>query len=374
MRLKPQQPLYYLNIKTLNIGVHIMTNPFRYLSTAAVLILFLRLLVPADLCFAQAQEQSAEATKDYLESMDTLITLTVYGNHREEALQKAREEILRLDDLLSIGNPDSEVSRVNRDKMLVLSEDTGSIVQKAMELYHSTDGLFDITILPLMQLWGFTSGLYHVPSPQELSAELEKVDAGRLDYDPVTRVLTLDAEQCIDLGGIAKGFTSQRIMEIFKQCGVTSGLVSLGGNVQCLNRKPDGSDYIIAIRNPFGEDKGYAATLSIHNEAVITSGGYERYFTDEATGKIYQHIMDPHTGIPAESDLASVSIITTDGMLGDGLSTSLYIMGKEDAIQYWKEHHTEFQMILVDIDGNVLVTEGLENRIRTPEQFNVILS
>ena len=326
------------------------------------------------ICSAANTGENEEMSRDYLDSMDTLITLTAYGEHREEAIARAKEEILRLNDLLSIGQPDSIVSRVNREKSVILDEDTGAIVQKALELFHSTDGLFDITILPLMQLWGFTSGEYHVPTSEELSEVLRYVDAGRLSYDPDTRELTLDKGQCIDLGGIAKGFSSQRIMDIFRECGVTSGLVSLGGNVQCLGRKPDGSDYVIAIRSPFGQEGEYAATLFVHNEAVITSGGYERYFTDEATGTVYQHIMDPHTGIPAESDLASVSIITTDGMLGDGLSTSLYIMGKEEAIRYWQTHHTQFQMILVDTSGKVLVTEGLEKRMRTPEDFDTILS
>ena len=325
-------------------------------------------------CMAQASQEEAEVSKAYLESMDTFISLTAYGPHREEAIDKAKEEILRLNDLLSIGNPDSEVSRVNRERSLVLGEDTGAIVGRALDLYQSTDGLFDITILPLMELWGFTSGQYHVPTQEELDLVLADVGADRLSYDPDSRTLSLESGQRIDLGGIAKGFTSQRVMEIFEQCGVTSGLVSLGGNVQCLNRKPDGSDYVIAIRNPFGVEGEYAATLSIHGEAVITSGGYERYFTDEATGVTYQHIMDPHTGVPAESDLASVSIITVDGMLGDGLSTSLYIMGKEGAIAYWRDHHTEFQMILVGNDGEVLVSEGLESRMRTPETFTVISS
>lgn len=127
----------------------------------------------------------------------------------------------------------------------------------------------------------------------------------------------------VDFGGIAKGYTSASVMEIFKECGVTSGLVSLGGNVQALGSKIDGSSWKVAVQNPDSEEN-YLGVLSIKDKAVITSGGYERYLKN---GKVYHHIIDPSTGYPANSGLKSVTIVSNDGTLADGLSTSLFIMG-----------------------------------------------
>ena len=330
------------------------------------------LLVLAPVVSVSASDPEAEQVeKRYIDSMDTFITLTAYGKMRTHALDLAEAEIRRLNDLLSTGLETSEISTLNREGAAVLSADTAAIVEKALSLYESTEGLFDITIYPLMQLWGFTNKEYHVPSPQELSQVLSLIGSDRLSYVPDERRLTLGEGQTIDLGGIAKGYTSGRIMEIWKEIGLSSGMVSLGGNVQCLDHKPGGADWVIAIRDPFGSAADYTATIRISGQAVITSGGYERYFTDEATGTTYQHIMDPRTGMPAKSDLASVSIITPDGTLGDGLSTSLFICGLKDATTYWQNHSDEFEMILIDQDGTLYATEGLTDAILTPENYEV---
>ncbi|MBR2765351.1 MAG: FAD:protein FMN transferase [Blautia sp.] len=323
-------------------------------------------------CAAVSDPEAQEVEKRYVDSMDTFITLTAYGSMRTHALDLAEAEILRLNDLLSTGLTDSEISLVNTEGSSVLSPDTAQIVEKALALYEDTDGLFDITVYPLMQLWGFTTKEYHVPSEDELSQTLGRIGSDRLTYDSETRRLSLGEGQLIDLGGIAKGYASGRIMDIWRQIGLESGMVSLGGNVHCLNVKPNGAEWVIAIRDPFGSEADFAATMKINDRSVITSGGYERYFIDEATGKKYQHIMDPRTGLPVDNDLASVSIISKDGMLGDGLSTSLYIMGLEGAVDYWRGHCDEFEMILIGQDGTLYVTEGLTDLMLTPEDFEIL--
>ena len=317
--------------------------------------------------------QASESSSRYVASMDTVITLTAYGSAREEALDLAEKEILRLNDLLSIGEEGSEVSVINRDGGGTLSDDVRALVEESLALYESTDGAFDITVYPLMELWGFTSGNYRVPSDSEIAKVLETVDAGRLRYDPDTHFLTLGEGQTIDLGGIAKGYASARIMDIFREAGVTSGLVSLGGNVQCLDAKPDGSAYRLGIRDPKGSsEEELALVITARNKAVITSGGYERFFVDDETGATYQHIMDPKTGRPAETDLASVTIVTESGILGDGLSTALYIMGLDGAADYWRAHSGEFEAVLITGDGRILVTEGLKDEVVSDTKYEVI--
>ena len=300
------------------------------------------------------------ASTRYLTAMDTVMTLTAYGPNRDRALEEAVAEIQRLDSLLSIGSDSSDISRLNREKTAVLSPDAASLLGSALDLARDTQGIFDPTVYPLVKLWGFYDKNYHVPSRQELSDALAKVNYREVSLGEDGQA-SLGPGQQIDLGGIGKGYTSQRVTELLRQAGITSAMVSLGGNIQCLGAKPDGNPWNIGIRDPFGEEL-YAA-VRVTDKAVITSGGYERYFEDPETGTVYRHILDPRTGFPAEKGLSSVSIVTSDGTLGDGLSTALYIMGLEEATQYWQAHRDAFEAVFITDDGTLYATEGLRGSL-----------
>lgn len=304
----------------------------------------------------EEQETQDEAEKE-LFAMDTYMTLTAYGEHAQDAVDAAAEEITRLDAMLSTGSTDSEIGQVNETGSGTLSEEAGYLVKRSLELYQETDGVFDIAIYPIMQAWGFTDQNYQVPSEETLQGLLPLTDASKIQYDQDTREISFDQEGMkIDLGGIAKGYTSARIMDIYREHGIESGMVNLGGNVQVLGGKTDGSSWRVAIQSPDDESE-YLGVLETKDRAVITSGGYERYF--EQDGKTWHHIIDPSTGYPAESGLTSVTIVSKDGTLADGLSTSLFIMGEEKAVAFWREHEDEFDAILLSDDGKLYVTEGI---------------
>ena len=309
-----------------------------------------------------------EASKDIF-AMDTYMTVTAYGEKAQDAVDAAEAEIERLDTLLSTGNADSEIVKLNEQKSATLSEDGGYLVKRALELNKETDGAFDIAIYPVMEA-GFPIQDFRVPSADELTGLLKHVDAAKISYDKDTREISFEDDQMkIDLGGIAKGYTSSRIMDIFKENGITSGLVNLGGNVQALGTKTDGSNWRVAVQSP-DDTEDYLGVLSIRDKAVITSGGYERYF--EQDGVTYHHIIDPKTGYPAENGLVSVTIVSSDGTLADGLSTSLFIMGEEKAAEFWKAHGDEFEAILETDDGTIYVTEGLKDSFTTDLDMKVI--
>ena len=299
---------------------------------------------------------STQPVSQEIFAMDTYMTVTAYGDNAQKGVADAIAEIQRLDNLLSIGKEDSEISKLNKSGSAALSDDTAVMVTKALDLYKSTGGAFDITVLPLMELWGFTTQDYYVPTEEEIQSTLQRVGADKLTWDESTKTLTLGDKQEIDLGGIAKGFTSSRIMEIFKKDGVTCGMVSLGGNVHLLGTKQDGSAWRVGIQDPDNTDD-MLGVLEASDCAIITSGAYERNF--EKDGVTYHHIIDPATGKPSNSGLTSVTIVSKDGTLADGLSTSLFVMGKDKAIAYWKQHADEFDTILVDKDRNVYITEGI---------------
>ena len=314
-------------------------------------------------------ESNEEASKDIF-AMDTYMTVTAYGAKAQEAVDEAEAEIQRLDELLSTGKEESEIAQLNQNKSATLSEDAGYLVERALELNKETDGAFDIAIYPVMEAWGFPTQNYQVPTADTVESLLKLADASQIIYDENSRKISFGREGMkIDLGGIAKGYTSSRIMDIYKENNISSGLVNLGGNVQALGTKPDGSKWRVAVQSP-DDTEDYLGILSVEDKAVITSGGYERYF--EQDGKTYHHIIDPKTGYPAENGLTSVTVVSEDGTLADVLSTSLFIMGKDKAIEFWRAHSDEFDIIMLTDEGKLYVTEGIQDDFSTEMEMEII--
>ncbi len=318
---------------------------------------------------AAASGDETPAEQDFF-AMDTYMAVSAYGQNKEEAVAMAKKEIDRLDALLSSENEDSEVAELNRNGGGKVSQDVAALLNSSLQLFRETDGAFDIAIFPVMELWGFPTGNFRVPGSDELKEALALTDASQIDFDQsADTVLFRLKGMKIDFGGIAKGYASSRTMDIFREEGVTSALVNLGGNVQTLGTKPDGSLWKVGIESP-KKDGSVLGVLSVSDKAVITSGAYERYF--EKDGKTYHHIIDPSTGYPSDSGLTSVTIVSADGTLADGLSTSLFIMGKEKATAFWREHHSDFDMILLDEDNTLTITEGIADAFKTDYKTEVV--
>ena len=163
----------------------------------------------------------------------------------------------------------------------------------------------------------------------------------------------------IDLGAVAKGYIGDEIIKILKANNISSALINLGGNVQLLGTKPNGDLWNIGLKSPNSQD--YIGILRLADCAIVTSGNYERYFIGE-DNKRYWHILDGKTGKPADKHINSVTIVTKQGKLGDALSTALFVMGVDEAINYWKQNKDEndaFEMILITDDKKIYITENL---------------
>ena len=282
-----------------------------------------------------AEEENA--TADFF-AMDTYMSVSAFGEGSQEAVTEAEAEVHRLDALLSTGEAASEVGKINADGGGTLSEDGQRLMEASLQLYEETGGCFDISIYPVMKLWGFTDQNYRSESK---------------------------ARNMLEYGLMGSVY----VEKVWGRSNPRVGLVNLGGNVQALGTKPDGSDWRIGIQRP-DETGGMLGVVSIHDCAVITSGGYERYF--EENGKTYHHIIDPADGFPSENGLVSVSIICADGMRADGLSTSLFVMGREKALDYWKAHSSEFDAVLLEEDGSLWVTAGIADRFTSDLEFTVV--
>ena len=286
-------------------------------------------------------------------AMDTVMELSVYGGG-EEALEEASALVERLEGLFSATDAASEVYAANHSggAPVPVSDDTARLVEQALALCGDTDGALDISIYPAVGAWGFPTGAYQVPEADVLAALLERVDYRRISLED--GLLTVPAGMEIDLGAVAKGYAGDRIQEQLRQAGVSSALLNLGGNLYALGTKPDGSPWRLAVRDP--EGGGYAGIIEAADKAVVTSGGYERYFEEE--GVRYWHILDPADGLPARSGLASATVVSGSGVQGDALSTALFVMGREKAVAYWRERR-DFDFVLIGEDGAVTVSEGL---------------
>ena len=278
---------------------------------------------------------SCTASKKYEKevfSMDTHITMRAYGKSAEKALEDAEDEIKRIDKKFSIDNIDKN------------DEETKKLLEFSYEMYEKTGGAFDVRVAPVMRAWGFyseefTDKKYNVPTKEELDDAINKMHEGN----------------DLDFGAVAKGYCADRVAGILKESGVESAVISLGGNVFVIGKNTDGAFWTVGIKSPFDEE--LYATISVSDTAVVTSGDYVRFF--EQDGIKYHHIIDPKTGYPAKSDLASVTVVAKNSAFADCLSTALFVMGKDKAIEYSKSDMS-FEMILIDKSGRIYYTEGLD--------------
>lgn len=288
-------------------------------------------------------------------AMDTVMTLRLYQGGDGSLLDRAEARVRELEGLWSVTDGASEISTLNHDGSAELSPETAELLGAALDMCRRTDGALDISTYPVLRAWGFTTGEYSVPGGEAIAALLPLVDYGRVALEAGAAALPPGME--IDLGSVAKGYTGDALAALLKQGGAASALLDLGGNIQAVGSKPDGSPWRVAVRDPAGD--GSVGVVEVVDQAVVTSGGYERYFEED--GVRYWHIIDPATGWPARSGLASVTVVGESGLLCDGLSTALFVMGREGALEHWRQHR-DFEAVLVSEDGSVTITAGLEGR------------
>lgn len=288
----------------------------------------------AVLCLLVGCAPEEKTAQRDLFSMDTVMSLQVWGEDAQPAMDAMETEIRRLDEAWSVGNDKSAVSTLNRGEALTDSEQL-ELIARVQALSVRTGGAFDPQLFALTSLWGFPTKEYRVPTDAEITAAME--------------------EHAWDLGAAVKGYAAQRAADVLKDYSVTHAVLSLGGNVQTYGTKPDGSAWQIAIRDPAGE--GYAAVAAVEGTAsVVTSGSYQRFFEED--GITYHHILDPKTGRPADSGLLSVTVICRDGLTADALSTALFVMGLERGADFWRESD-DFEAVFILTSGEIFATEGV---------------
>lgn len=307
-----------------------------------------------------AEQKPVEAS---LFAMNTYMTFTAYGENAQSALDESTELIETAESLWSVTDQASEIHQANHSggQPVSVSEETAALISFALEMAKQTNGALDPTIYPVLMAWGFTTNSKQVPSQQQIDTLLEQVDYTKIQLEGTT--LTVPEGMQLDLGAVGKGYTADLVAEVLRKHGITSALISLGGNIHAIGSKPDGSDWRIGIRAPW--ESGNLGILKISDAAVVTSGGYENYFEDDA-GNVYWHILNPATGYPADSGVQSMLIVGPEGKRCDALSTALFVMGPEEAEAYWRKNGG-FEMLMVTDEHEILLTEGIARRFTLNE-------
>ena len=266
--------------------------------------------------------------------MNTVMTLELQGRDSEKALAAVDALLKDLEETWSATRSGSVLSALNEGEAVTLTAEQAALLSRVEVLSARTGGAFDPHLRTLSDAWGFGTENQAVPSPDVIAAAL--------------------TEEQWDLGGALKGYAGQEAAALLDTMNIDRALLNLGGNIQTYGEKSDGSPWNVGIQNPGGGD--YLGVIAVSGTAsVVTSGDYQRYFEED--GKTYHHILDPETGYPANTGLRSVTIVCRDGLTADILSTALFVMGLEEAAEFWRASD-DFEAVFITTDGQIYATEG----------------
>ena len=325
------------------------------------LIMALALLLSACELLPDTGEKPREVSEQSIWAMDTQMDLRLYGDEDGAVMT----DLTRLLNELSLdlsANADSgalsELNSTGRSENPRLA----ALAEAGLRISARTGGALDLTLLPVSRRWGFVDQAYlkqttALPAAEELEALRPGLGMEKLSV--ADGVVTLSDGAVLDLGSLGKGYAADLCRERMEEAKL-SGILSLGGNIQTVGVKPDGSDWIIGVQDP--EDAGrYALTLRLTGtKAAVTSGDYQRYYMVD--GLRYCHILDPETLSPVRGSLRAVTVVADEGLEADGLSTALFVMGREAGEAFWREQGG-FEAVWIEDGGKILVTPGLSDRI-----------
>lgn len=283
--------------------------------------------------------------------LNTVVQVSLYDVQDEALLDECMKLCDRYERIFSRTLPESELYRLNTTKDTEVSDELLGLISMGISYGEMTDGLFDITVAPLSELWDFSGEEHQVPPQGEISDALTRVDYRNIMIDG-NRVSLLDGAS-IDLGALAKGYIADRLKDYLVSQGVSSAIINLGGNVLCIGAKPDGGAFLVGIQKPFADRNETFESVSVTDQSVVSSGIYERGF--EEGGIWYHHILNPATGYPYETDLSGATIQCGRSVDGDALSTICMSLGSEKAQDFLRQY-PDVRAWLVTESGEVINT------------------
>ena len=308
--------------------------------------------------------------------MGTVVEVTVYAPGEPKAraaIAAAFDEIERIERLMSLQMPESELWRCNREAAAgptAVSADTFEVLRRSREFSAMSDGAFDVTVTPLLRLWRDAAQRGAPPGAQELQETLARVGWRDVELDAARRTVRYARPgMALDLGAIAKGYAVDAAVRRLRESGIASGLVNAGGDVYVLGRKPDGTPWVVGVQDPRHPESERALVLAVEvaDAGVATSGNYRRFSV--IGGRRYSHIVDPRTGEPADA-VPSVSVIARDATTADALATALSVMGVEKGLAL-VEGLKDVEALMLTIEDDRIVrhaSSGFSTFVRPAEK------
>ncbi len=332
-------------------------NPDRLLRS------FLILALSATLCGCHGNEVNTPHSKSAV-FFDTIISIEVYTedeNNADSVLNECMNICRKYQDMFDENIPESDIAKINMagDGTVSVSKDTVSLISSALSYCKDTNGLFDITIDPVSDLWDFHDENAHIPVDTEIRKALLLVDHNNISVDDTQNTVTVRGGARVDVGAAAKGYIADRLTDYLKRAGITGSIVNIGGDLYLLGHKPSGSLFNIGINDP--ESDGITADLYLSDKAVATSGTYERCFTKN--GKKYHHILDTKTGYPVDTDIESVTVICDNALDSDCLCTVCILLGSERAMDLIN-NRADTEAIMIKTDGSIIMSDNASSYIR----------
>ncbi len=328
----------------------------------APLALALSLLSAFCAAAAFAAPPPLERTVDNL--LGTTCTIRLYTGGSTAALDAAFARIAQIEDRMTVSRNDSEVIRINAaagSHPVAVTADVMEVIRQGLRYSMDGDGAYDITVDPLVKLWGIGSPGARVPAPEEIRRARSLIGWRDVVIDEKASTVFLRRPGMgLDLGSIAKGYAADEVARVLRASGVKAGLVDLGGNVLTFGPKPDGSKWRIGIQNPLEARGTKLGIVEIPGGSVTTAGTYERFF--EKDGKRYFHILDARTGYPAWNGLAAVSVVAPDSTSADGYDTLVFTLGLERGRKFVESTRGQIEAVFITDQRQVYVSPGLRSR------------
>jgi FAD:protein FMN transferase len=298
-------------------------------------------------------------------AMDTSLDITIQGSGNDQAKADVDAAVAlarEIESHTSRFKQESDVYKINANAGVApvkVHADTMYLVGKSVEYGAKTGGAFDITVAPVVGLWGFYDQKYRIPSQEEISNTLPLVDYRKIVVDQAGGTVMLPVKGMqIDMGGVAKGYAVEQMYNLLKQRGVKSALINFGGCVGALGRRADGKQWVVGIKHPRVEGGELVGELQVEDAFVNTSGDYERYFVKD--GKRYYHILDPATGYQPR-DAISATVVGPDAMAADILAKAPIVMGPKKGLEL-VQAEPGFEALAIDSSGNILYTPGMKQK------------
>ena len=336
-------------------------------------LLLIILIVNLAIILTSCKSKNIEPVSKTELLMGTVCTIKIYDKPYEDTFNKAFNRLKDIEKKMTINDKNSEVDMINLksgEARVKVSKDTYYVIQKGKYYSELSKGGFDISIGPLVKLWGIGTENARVPKESQINKVIPLINYKNILLDDKNYTVMLkDKEMIIDLGGIAKGYAADEVKRILEENGVKKAIINLGGNVLVVGEKEKDTPWVVGVQNPDKERGDYIGTVEVKDKTVVSSGIYERYF--EKDGKRYHHILDRKTGYPVFNSLASVTIITDKSIDGDALSTSVFSMGLDKGMEFVKSLKS-VEGIFITKDSEVYITDGLRGNFKiTDTEFKL---